>query len=38
MGQDGYLLDRGLVPLKDEKLKEVEDKAVNGVSMEAPQG
>ena len=37
MGQDGYLLDRGLVPLKNEKLKEVEDKAVNGVSMEAPQ-
>ncbi|MEC5289273.1 substrate-binding domain-containing protein [Aurantimonas sp. C2-6-R+9] len=38
MGQDGYLLDRGLVPLKDEKLKEIQDKTVNGGSMEAPQG
>ncbi|ORE97621.1 PstS family phosphate ABC transporter substrate-binding protein [Aurantimonas sp. 22II-16-19i] len=33
----GYLSERGLVPLKPEKLKEVQDAVTNGKSMEAPQ-
>jgi phosphate transport system substrate-binding protein len=36
MGPGGYLQERGLVPLGDERRKSVQDAALNGTSMEAP--
>jgi phosphate transport system substrate-binding protein len=36
MGPGGYLQERGLVPLNDERRKAVQDAALNGTSMEAP--
>jgi phosphate transport system substrate-binding protein len=36
MGPGGYLQERGLVPLGDERRKAVQDAALNGTSMEAP--
>jgi len=36
MGPGGYLQERGLVPLGDERRKAVQDAALNGSSMEAP--
>jgi len=36
MGPGGYLEERGLVPLGDERRKAVREAAINGKSMEAP--
>ena len=36
MGEDGYLHERGLVVLPEDKLKEMQDRATNGLKMEAP--
>ncbi|HUF55706.1 MAG TPA: substrate-binding domain-containing protein [Thermohalobaculum sp.] len=36
MGPGGYLSERGLIPLGDEKRQEVQDAALEGESMEAP--
>jgi len=36
MGPGGYLQERGLVPLGDERRKAVQDAAMNGTTMEAP--
>ena len=36
MGQGGYLMERGLVPLGEKKLEEVQDAALNAKSMNAP--
>jgi phosphate transport system substrate-binding protein len=36
MGPGGYLQERGLVPLGDERRKAVQDAAMNAASMEAP--
>ena len=36
MGPGGYLQERGLVPLPDERRKTVQDAALNGEGMEAP--
>ncbi len=36
MGEDGYLNERGLVVLPDDKLKEMQDRAKNGEKMGAP--
>jgi phosphate transport system substrate-binding protein len=36
MGPGGYLQERGLVPLNDERRKAVQDAAMNGASMQAP--
>jgi len=36
MGEDGYLHERGLVVLPEDKLKEMQDRATNGKKMTAP--
>lgn len=36
MGEDGYLHERGLVVLPEDKLKEMQDRAKNGKKMTAP--
>jgi phosphate transport system substrate-binding protein len=36
MGEDGYLHERGLVVLPEDKLKEMQDGATNGKKMAAP--
>jgi phosphate transport system substrate-binding protein len=36
MGEDGYLHERGLVVLPEDKLKEMQDRAKNGKKMAAP--
>ena len=36
MGEDGYLHERGLVVLPEDKLKEMQDRATNGKKMAAP--
>ena len=36
MGPGGYLQERGLVPLNDERRAEVQDAVLNGEAMEAP--
>ena len=36
MGPDGYLNERGLVVLPDEKLKQMQDAAKDGKKMAAP--
>ena len=36
IGSGGYLSERGLIPLGDEKLREVQDAAIEGVPMESP--
>ena len=36
MGPGGYLQERGLVPLGDERRKAVQDAALSGTAMEAP--
>jgi len=36
MGPYGYLSERGLIPLGEERLKEVQEAAVEGISMESP--
>ena len=36
MGPGGYLSERGLIPLPDDKLQQVQEAAVKGVPMEAP--
>ena len=36
MGPGGYLSERGLIPLPDEKLKQVQETAVNAAPMETP--
>ncbi len=36
MGPGGYLSERGLVPLGDERRAEVQDNVLNGAAMEAP--
>lgn len=35
-GPDGYLVDRGLVPLSDEEFAETSQAAIDGTAMEAP--
>lgn len=37
MGPDGYLIERGLVPLSDERREEKQDLVLDAVSMEAPE-
>jgi phosphate transport system substrate-binding protein len=36
IGEDGYLTERGLIPLAEERAEEVRQNAVEGVAMEAP--
>jgi phosphate transport system substrate-binding protein len=36
MGPGGYLSERGLIPLPDDKLQQVQEAAAKGASMEAP--
>ena len=36
MGPGGYLSERGLIPLPDEKLKQVQETATNAAPMETP--
>jgi len=38
LGPDGYLKERGLTSLSDEKREQTTDEAVNGTSMQAPKG
>ncbi|MBC7157016.1 MAG: phosphate ABC transporter substrate-binding protein, partial [Rhodobacteraceae bacterium] len=36
LGPDGYLVERGLVPLADARRAEVQDAVLNGKAMAAP--
>ena len=36
MGPGGYLSERGLIPLPDEKLQEVQEAVIKAAPMEAP--
>lgn len=36
LGEDGYLAERGLTPLAEEKLKEVQQAVKNGKTLDAP--
>jgi len=36
MGPGGYLSERGLIPLPEDKLQSVQEAAVDAAAMEAP--
>ncbi len=36
MGEEGYLVDRGLVPLDEDKAEQVREAAIEGKAMTAP--
>lgn len=38
LGADGYLKERGLTPLSDEKREQTGKEAIDGTAMQAPQG